>query len=79
MARWVAKRELASDTNEVDAARVESLIDEARRVLQRATTIKKCHTTARKSIDDATSQVDALAAEIASVLDELDGEVAKAA
>ncbi|MDB5478850.1 MAG: hypothetical protein JWM96_1345 [Alphaproteobacteria bacterium] len=78
-ARWVAKRELVSDTNEIDAARIESLIDEARRALQRATTVKKCHTSARKGIDEATAHVDALVGEIVAVLDDLHAEVTKAA
>jgi hypothetical protein len=77
--RWVAKRELAGKDDAVDLARVESLLDDARRALQRATQMKKCHTTARKSIDEATAQVEGLVAEVTAALDDLCAEVGKAA
>lgn len=77
-ARWMARRELAgADT--LDAARIEALIDEARRALQHATQVKRAHTSARKGIDDAASHVDTLIAEVTSALDGLATEVAKAA
>lgn len=63
----------------MDVARIESMLDEARRGLQRATTVKKCHTSVRKSIDEATAHVDALASEIVNLLDDLGTEVTKAA
>lgn len=77
--RWVAKRELAGKDDAVDLARVESLLDDARRALQRATQMKKCHTTARKSIEEATAQVEGLVAEVSAALDDLCAEVGKAA
>ncbi|MDQ1537893.1 MAG: hypothetical protein QOE58_2286 [Actinomycetota bacterium] len=78
-ARWVAKRELAGHDDEVDLARVEVLIDDVRRALQRTTYVKKCHTSARKSIDEATASIEVLATEVTTALDQLCDEVNKAA
>lgn len=77
---WVAKRHLTeSDEDTVDLGRIESLVEEARRALQRITTIKRSHSTARKSIDEAGGQLDSLQTEVASVLDQLESEIDTAA
>lgn len=75
-ARWVVRRSLAVTADGVDVARVESLVEEARRALGRATTIRRAHSTARKKIEEAGGEVDALAAEVGDVLDAICAELA---
>lgn len=77
--RWVAKRDLSNDEVEIDTDRIEALIDDARRALQRVTQIKKHNTQARNSIDSASEQVTALADEVERALRDLDTEISKAA
>ncbi len=77
--RWVAKRDLSNDDVQIDTVRIEALIDEARRALQRVTQIKKHNTQARNSIDAAGEQVAALADQVEQALRDLDTEITKAA
>ena len=75
--RWVVRRQLAvGDGDGIDAARVSSLIEDARRALDRATAIKRSHTQAKKSIDQAASQVVSLLSEVEQALDALQDELA---
>lgn len=75
-ARWVVRRQLATLAGEnIDFARVDALTDDARRALERASSVKRFHTTAKKSIDQAGDQVDCLAAEVESALDLLAKEI----
>lgn len=76
-ARWVARRSVATEDEALDIARVQTLIDEARRTLERVTQIRRFHTTARKGIEEAGVQVDAISTEISSVLDRLVVEIDK--
>jgi hypothetical protein len=76
-ARWTVRRQLANreEEAEIDFERVSSLVDDATRALERHTTVKKCHTIAKKSIDQAAEQVSALVTEVHDALDELDTEL----
>jgi len=75
-ARWVVRRQIATISGEeIDFARVDALMDDARRALERASAVKRCHTTAKKSIDQAADQVDCLVTEVETALDALGAEV----
>jgi hypothetical protein len=76
-ARWMVRRQLADDGSEVSLDRVAGLIDEARRALDRVTTVRRCHTSATKRISEAMTQVDDLATEIETVLNAIATEVSK--
>ena len=51
------------------------LLDDACRALERHTAIKRFHTQAKKSIDQAADQVRDLVGEVHEALDELDAEL----
>jgi hypothetical protein len=69
-ARWVVRRELAgSAADDVDLDRIGGLIEDARRAIDRVTAIKRSHTQAKKSIDQAGEQVKCLADEVREALD----------
>jgi hypothetical protein len=77
-ARWVVRRELAgTDADELDCSRITTLLDDAARAIDRCTTIRKYHTQARRGIERAGAEVDALADEVrdalAAIADELAG------
>jgi hypothetical protein len=69
--RWVVRRQLAGDEHELDAEAIERLIDDAARALKRHTTIKRCHSTATKKIEEAASQVEDLVCEVEEALERL--------
>jgi len=48
------------------------LLDDARRAIERSSTIKRCHSSAKREITKAGDQVNELVAEISEALDELD-------
>ena len=76
-ARWTVRRQLASSaTDELDLARIGRLIEDARRVIERATTIKGCHSRARRGIDEAAAQVASMVTEVEQTLDALAHELA---
>lgn len=75
-ARWTVRKQLSTTEPEgVDLERVGCLLDDAARALERHTTVKRCHTQARKSIDQAAEQVQSLVTEVQDSLDALDAEV----
>jgi len=75
-ARWVVRRELAGTAADgVDVERIGTLIDDALRAIDRVTAIKRCHTTAKKHIDQAGEQVAHLADEVRDALDAVNEEV----
>jgi hypothetical protein len=75
-ARWTVRKGLAvSEEAEVDLERVRCLLDEASRALERHTSIKRFHTQARKSIDQAADQVRDLVDEVHESLESLDAEL----
>lgn len=75
-ARWTVRKGLAvSEEAEVDLERVRCLLDDASRALERHTAIKRFHTQAKKSIDQAADQVRDLVGEVHESLDALDAEL----
>jgi len=78
-ARWVVRRELAGTAAEdVDVERIGTLIEDALRAIDRVTTIKRSHTQAKKSIDQAGEQVALLATEVRDALDAVSEELSAA-
>ena len=75
-ARWTVRKGLAvSEEAEVDLERVRCLLDDAARALERHTAIKRFHTQAKKSIDQAADQVRDLVGEVHETLDSLEAEL----
>ena len=75
-ARWVVRRQFAStEGGDLDTARIMDLIEEVARALKRSTTIKRSHTTAKKSIDQAGREVTALVNEVREALEALGTEL----
>lgn len=74
-ARWAVRRQLAEQHDGVDVDRVEALIAEASRSLDRLATIRRCHTTARNKIQEASDQVGDLVGEVTDVLARLRQEI----
>jgi hypothetical protein len=75
-ARWTVRKSLAvGEEAEIDLERVHCLLDDAARALERHTAIKRFHTQAKKSIDQAADQVRDLVGEVQEALDTLDAEL----
>lgn len=76
-ARWVVRRELCgTPVDELDVERVCALIDDASRGIERCTTIRKYHTQARKGIDQAGAELDAMVDDVRESLDAIAEELA---
>lgn len=71
-ARWIVQRESRPDHDGIDLDVVGQLIDEARRSLERVSTIKRAHSAAAKKIGEASGQVTELSAELTSVLNRIE-------
>jgi hypothetical protein len=71
-ARWIVQRETRPVDNALDLDLVARLIDEARRSLDRVTSIKRAHATAAKKIGEASEQVGDLGVDLASTLDRIE-------
>ena len=76
-ARWTVRKQLAAadEADGVDVERVRCLLDDAARALERHATIKRAHTVARKGIDQAAEQVEALVHESREAIEELQTEL----
>jgi hypothetical protein len=74
-ARWIARRQLSEDSELVDSERIEALIAEGSRALDRLVTIRRCHTAARNKIQEAGSQVDDLGTELDGILSRIRAEI----
>jgi hypothetical protein len=75
-ARWIVRRNLTGDGGDtIDHERVRSLIEQARRSIGRVTTIRKCHSSATKAIEDAKSETSQLADEVRGALADLEAEL----
>jgi hypothetical protein len=70
-ARWEARKALALDGSAIDVDRVEAIMSDARRGLTRISTIRRCHSTAKKQIDQASGEVDALISDVDGALCDL--------
>jgi hypothetical protein len=67
-ARWEARKALVFDGAGTDIARVEAAMSDARRALARSSTVRGCHTRAKKQIDLASGELDALVADTDTAL-----------
>jgi hypothetical protein len=76
-ARWTVRRQLTDEDTELDLDQVAGLIDDARRALDRVTTIRRCHTSAEKQIGQASAQLTELAAEVEIALDAIASEITR--
>jgi hypothetical protein len=76
-ARWTVRKQLSTSAEDegVDLERVRCLLEDASRALERHATIKRAHTAARKGIDHAAEQVEALVFETRQVIDDLQAEL----
>lgn len=75
-ARWVVRRQIAATSGEdLNLARVASLIEDARRALDRVTNIKRFHSQAKRNIEQAADQVKGLVDEVEQSLDALGAEL----
>jgi len=75
-ARWTVRRRLAvGEQPGLDLERIAGLLEDACRALERHTAIKRFHTQARKSIDQAGEQVNDMVGEVHDALDELEAEL----
>ena len=71
-ARWVVRRTLAgTDEAEFDLARISRLIEDAQRSIDRATTIRRYHSTAIRQIELAGGELDSLAEETDRALEQI--------
>lgn len=75
-ARWVVRRQLADHEPGINPDRVAHLVDDAARALDRMTHIRRCHSSAKKKIDEANSQATGLVDDVATALDALRAEIA---
>ena len=76
-ARWVVRRELAvGEAEGLDLECVKSLIGRASQALAQLTQIKKCHTLARKGIDDAQAAAISMVTDVNDALTDLEAELA---
>lgn len=76
-ARWVVRRKASAVTQAdgLDVERVQRLVEDAARALDKSTAIRSAHTKARKSIEQAGSHLDELSDEVGKALDALTAEV----
>ncbi len=75
-ARWTVRRRLAvGEQPGLDLERIAGLLEDACRALERHTAIKRFHTQARKSIDQAGEQVNDMVGEVHDTLDDLEAEL----
>jgi hypothetical protein len=78
-ARWTVRRQLVvatdDDTETLDFERLCCLVDDASRAIERQVAIKRFHTQAKKSIDQAADQVLGMVTEVQEALAGLDAEL----
>ena len=77
-ARWVARRRLGENNASIDSDKIETLISDTIRALERASQVRKCHTMAKKGIEEAGGHLDTMTREIKSTMDELRSEIESA-
>ena len=69
--------ELLDATDGVSVERIEALLDDACRALEKVATTRRCHSTAKKKIDEAIGHVNELAEEVEAALDALRDEIGR--
>ena len=76
-ARMMVRLGLSDESTEVDFDRLASLVDDGQRALDRVSTIRRYHTAARKSIEQATGQLGDMSSELDAVLDSIATEISR--
>ncbi len=71
-ARWIVQRETRPTDANIDLESVGRLIDDARRALDRVSSIKRAHSAAAKKIGEAAGQVVELNAEVGQALERIE-------
>jgi hypothetical protein len=74
-ARWVARRRLGQSNVGIDIDKIETLISDTIRTMEHASQIRKCHTMAKKGIEEAGEHLDTMTREIKSTMEELRSEI----
>jgi hypothetical protein len=74
-ARWMVRRDLEDDGTDVDLHHVAALIEDAHRALDHISNVRRCHTVARKHIDQATAQMEEMASDLDAALDAIAEEI----
>ena len=75
-ARWTVRRKLTTGVGEtIDHEQVRALIEQARRSIERVTTIRRYHSGATKAIEGAKSETNLLAEEVRDILADLEAEL----
>jgi hypothetical protein len=69
--RWVARRAAEGDTSSFDSERFNEAIAKATRALDRASTIRKCHSTVRRQVDQAGSELTDMVTEAREAIGEI--------
>ena len=75
--RWTVRRQLLDAGDGLSVERIEALLDDACRALEKVATIRRCHSTAKKKIDEAIGHVSELAQEVEAALDALRDEIGR--
>jgi hypothetical protein len=75
-ARWVVRRQLATDGDTIDLDRVGSLIDDARQALRARSTIDRALATSTNKIAEAKNHLGTLVDAVESALAAIEGEIA---
>lgn len=75
-ARWVVRRQLATNTDSVDLDRIGSLIDSARQALRTQSTIDRALTTSANKIGEAKGHLASLVADVEAALASIESEIA---
>lgn len=71
-ARWMTRRSVVADDEEaLDLAAIEAAITRAAQALGKAQSIRGCHSTVKKQVDEAGTHLDALVYEVAQALRDL--------
>jgi hypothetical protein len=70
-ARWMCRRDLTSDANDLDIGRVEAALTKARQALLRHQSARSCFSAATKKIEEGTTHVSSLVEEVREAIAEL--------
>lgn len=74
-ARWVVRRELNDRGEDLDADRIASLIEDGRRALSRASTVKRALSGAKRKVEEAEDHLDTMATGLEQVLGDICAEI----
>jgi hypothetical protein len=70
-ARWTVRRSATGDTSSFDAVRFNEAFARATRALDRAGTIRKCHSTVRRQVDQAGEELTEMVTEAREAIGEI--------